>query len=278
MAGPPAALTFTRKYGPLRLDARGYPVGATLGPRHELPFEHRYEPVGRLVFYSKVAGAVLEAARALQRDEPIPSAAWGPLLDVWDEIDAYLLQPWLADLIGPRIGWKRPLPDEPLVKLPPSPVQTWMVSNTVNWWIHTSWLAPHLGWTRSGSVSAVVGWKETRFSDTMGKIRKVRSEVRSGPVWGIEIEGGARERLSFVLGGGGAWGALGVRLAEAVMGLPQDKEERCAYRAAGCLGWFAVNRACPSNRRPCCGQPACRTAAATWRQRQRRARMQGETR
>jgi hypothetical protein len=277
VGGRSAAISFARKYGPLRLDIRGYPIGAALGPRYNLPFEHRYEPLRRLVFYSMVARAVLEAGHALQRGEPIPSPAWEPLLDLWSEIDASPLQPWLADLIGPRTKWKRPPANEAAVSLPASPTQTWIVNNTVNWWIHTSWLVPHLNWTRAGPVWAVMGWRQTPFQDRAGKVRMVRSDFRIDRLFSIEIEGGARERLSFMLGGGCAWGALGVRLAEAVMGLSQGKEERCAYQAPGCLGHFAVTRSCPLNRRPCCGQPACRTTAAAWRQRRRRARLHGNS-
>jgi hypothetical protein len=267
--GQPGALAFARTYGPLRLNAAGRPAGSAVDPRLGLLLPHRFEPIRRIIFYSAVARAVLEAAQSLHRDGTIPSGAWGPLLDLWDELEQSGMEPWLEEFTHPRMTWRRPDSGDPLVPVPLSPTASWLVTNTVNWWIRTSWIAPHFEWTRTGTHWSAMGPRGAPVPNRGGGGRPGR---RAEPVFGIHIQGGHREQLGFVLSGGCAWGALGVRLAEAVLGMSHGREEHCAYQAPGCRGWFSVKRACPANRRPCCGQPACRAAAAARRQREHRAR------
>jgi hypothetical protein len=247
-SGALAALRFARRYGPLELNDRGLPavgLGGAAAPAYPAEMVEWY------VRYARVAESVLELTRALRRGLPRPRAAFETVDQLMTDIAAHAGQLTRRRLAELRESWQERLMEGG--RWEPSILDTSPVMTTVNWWLGAGDVRPSLEWFRAGTDEAVKR-RQITVRDSRGKPHTVTSSRRLAANITFVIDGGLQETLSFLVGGGNAWGALGVRLAEAVVTERVEREEHCAFGNEP--HWFPVTR--HRRGRPCCGSLACR--------------------
>lgn len=242
-AGPRATLTFARRYGPLRLNSIGLPSGQAIENRAgELTRPARFEAVERWRFYSRLANAVLELAAALRQGSEGSDAVWEPIVAGWKE--AFGSMPWRR----PDDSWRerevspdvaselsqfalRPSSRFIRRRLPPaepSPFLTEAVTGLVDWWLRTGHVGPSLQWHRSGPLVAPGLEVHQRWKELLLHEGFTPPLSREPMRWGaVALAPGLIEGPQFATRVGGAWGALGLRLAEAVFNGANEPQQWC---------------------------------------------------
>jgi hypothetical protein len=250
---------FVERFGPLYLDEDGLVV-AHFSNRSV----HSPESVQRIRYYATVARALREvglhlAARRAGSPPPHESVALmsSAVHDYMDALNAtsngraYRLEPWLWNGVIPQFRGARR--EELLARADPAAARleaTVMLRTTLNWWLGMKRVGPWFTWPGSGPIGgmSISGQREWRPSGA-----RIKESVQFRPKIALNRAQNAIGQPNLGLYGS-AWGAIGLQLAQEILGYAERKIVFCDVGQH----FFDAARYPPRGCRACCPRKKCR--------------------